>query len=98
VDELAGGELIGLAGAAQGRQHVELRRLEVVIGEGLLAGPVEVEREPGDAAEHVHGRDVHVRTFPLPCRDQAIDIVFFHGSHPSPSRFLTSRRFQRAGG
>ena len=79
VHELAGRELIGLAGAAQRRQHVELRRLEVVIGEGLLAGPVEVEREPGDAAEHVHGGDVHVRTLPLPRRDQSIDIVF----HPA---------------
>ena len=47
-----------------------------MVGEGLFSGPVEVEREPGDTAQHVHGGDVHVRTLSLPCGNQSIDIVF----------------------
>jgi hypothetical protein len=44
-DQAAGGEMVRRSGATQRREDVELPGVEVVRGEGLLAGAVEVPRE-----------------------------------------------------
>ncbi|GLX20970.1 hypothetical protein Slala01_46140 [Streptomyces lavendulae subsp. lavendulae] len=46
-----------------------------MLGEGEPAGPVEVAREPADAAEHFERFHVEVRALSPPCRDQSVDLV-----------------------
>ncbi|CAM5736791.1 hypothetical protein SBADM41S_09445 [Streptomyces badius] len=65
----------GVAGPAQRREHVELPRLQVVLGEGYAAGPVEVACQAGDAAEHLEWFHVEVGALAAPCSDQSVDLV-----------------------
>ncbi|CAM5371413.1 hypothetical protein SBADM41S_05974 [Streptomyces badius] len=74
-EELPGGELVRGAGPAQRREHVELPRLQVVLGEGYAAGPVEVACQAGDAAEHLEWFHVEVGALAAPCSDQSVDLV-----------------------
>ena len=74
-DEPAGREVVGPARPAQCGEHVELPGLELVRGERLLAGAVEVAGEARDAAEHLHGRDVDIRTLSFPGLDDGVDLV-----------------------
>ena len=65
-DELAGGELVGRTGSAQGREDVELPAVEPVLGECCPAGEVETAREPRDPAEDFERSDVEFRTLTAP--------------------------------
>ena len=75
LDELAGRELIGLACAAQGREHVEGPAVEQVLREGRPAGQVEPARQPRDPGEHLQRRHVEVGALPAPGRDDLVDVV-----------------------
>ena len=75
AQQAAGGELVGLAGAPQRGQHVELPRLDAVRGEGVAAGEVEVARQPADPGEHLDGREVEVAAFASPGLDQVVHLV-----------------------
>jgi len=78
VDELARRQLIGLAGAAQSREDVEFPGVQLVAGKGLFAGPVKVMRKARDPAQDMHGRNIHIGSFPAPCGDQSINFVLSH--------------------
>ncbi len=69
------GQLVGVAGPAQGGQHVELPDLDLVRGEGVLAGQVEVPGEPADPAEDLDRGQVEVGTLARPCLHQLVDLV-----------------------
>ena len=79
-DELARAELVRRAGAAQGRQHVELPAVEPVLGERGAAGPVEAAGQPRHAGEHLEGADVEVGTLAAPRGDDTVDIVSGHAA------------------
>src|SRR5690606_13686423 len=61
--------------AAEGREHVELPRFEPRAREGVAPRTIEVLREPGDAREHLQGREVELRMRALPRGDDAVDLV-----------------------
>ena len=44
-------------------------------GEGGPAGPVQVPREPGDAAEHLQRLDVQIGPFRVPGGDEIIHLI-----------------------
>ena len=75
LEQPARGELVRRPRAAQGREHVELPGLDVVLGEDLPAGPVEVVAQPGDPAQHLHRLQVEVGALPLPGLDEPVDLV-----------------------
>src|SRR5690606_29050572 len=75
----AGGELVRVARAAQGREHVELPGLDVVRGEGVAASQVEVTGQPRDPGEHLDGCEVEVASFTTPRLDQVVHLV----THPA---------------
>ena len=91
AQEPAGGELVRRTRTPQRGQHVELPRLDVVGGEGVAAGQVEVAGQPGDAAEDLHRTEVEVAALARPGLDQAVHFVAHAASVPDPSRILTSR-------
>jgi hypothetical protein len=80
LDELAGGQLVGVACSAQCREHIELPALEAVLGEGRPTGEVEAPREPGDAGQDFQRRHVEVGALATPRRHDAVDVV---GARPS---------------
>ncbi len=53
LHELAGGELVGLAGTAQRGEHVEGPAVELVHREGGAPGEVEAAGQPADPREHL---------------------------------------------
>src|SRR5690625_4122895 len=75
VEQAAGGQLVGLPGAPQRRQDVELPALELVGDERPAPGEVEPPGEPGDAGEDVQRPRVEIGSFPLPRRDDPVDLV-----------------------
>ena len=75
AQQRAGAELVGRPCPAQRGQHVELPRLQAVRRERGPAHPVQVPGQPGDAAEHMQRRDVQVRPFGSPARDDLVDLV-----------------------
>jgi hypothetical protein len=44
-------------------------------GEGAASGAIEMAREPGHPAEHLHGLDVEVGPLATPGADQPVDLV-----------------------
>src|SRR5690606_8925251 len=61
--------------AAEGREHVELPGFEPRAREGVAPRSIEVLREPGDAREHLQGREVEPRMRALPRGDDPVDLV-----------------------
>jgi serine/threonine-protein kinase RsbW len=74
-EQCAWRQLVGRPLPAQCRQHVEPPGLEAVAGEGGPAGPVQMPREPGDAAEHLQRLDVQIRPLRMPGADEIVDLV-----------------------
>ena len=60
---------------AQRREHVELPRLEPVLGERAAPGDVQVPGQPGDPAEHLHRLHVQVGPLRSPRGDQLVHLV-----------------------
>lgn len=87
-----GGELIGGAGPPQGRQYVELPRLQLVLGERQAPGPVKMTRQPADPTEHLEGLHVEVRALSAPRCDQPVDLVL-HDDQSSGSLDMKSLEF-----
>ncbi len=75
ADQLAGGELVGGAGATQCGEHVELPALELVLREGLGAVEVEAAGESRDPGEHLQRGDVEVGALAAPGLDDAVHVV-----------------------
>ena len=75
LHELSGRELVGLAGPAQGGEHVELPPLEAVLREGLRAVEVEPPGQPRDAREDLQRGDVEVGALAVPGLDDPVDVV-----------------------
>jgi hypothetical protein len=75
LEQPPGRELVRRPGPAQRGQHVELPRLEGVLGERLSPGPVEVVAEPADPAEHLHRPKVEVGALPAPGLDEPVHLV-----------------------
>ena len=71
----SGGEPVGLTGATQRGEHVELPALEAVAAERLATRTVEVTGQPGDPAEHLQRCDIEVGTLAPPRRDEVVDLV-----------------------
>ena len=72
------GQPVGLAGAAQRGQDIELPAGQLVRGEGVGPRAVEPLSQAGDPAHHLHRRQVQIRPFAGPCRDDAVDLVCLH--------------------
>ena len=85
ADEPAGSECVGVAGATQGRQHVELPRLQAVFGEGVPASEIQVAGQASDSAQHLHRGNVEVWTLALPGVDEPVHLVLhsLHRSQPT---------------
>jgi hypothetical protein len=54
---------------AQLAEDVELPRLQLVLGEDVPPGTIQMPGQPGNAAEDVQRLHVEVRTFGAPCLD-----------------------------
>src|ERR671912_157951 len=78
-DELAGAQLVGVSGATQCGEDVELPAVQAVVREGGATGQVEAAREPRDAGQHLEGPDVQVGSLTPPRGDDTVDIVSGHG-------------------
>ena len=61
--------------SAQGRQHVELPRLEPATRERGPPGEVKVPRQPGYPAQHLHGLDVQIGPLRVPRGHQIVYLV-----------------------
>jgi hypothetical protein len=94
------------ASAPQGRQHIELPPLQLVLGKCRSPGQIEASGQPGDARKHLQRFDIEVRELTTPRCDDPIDVVARPGwgfvpslpvelAHvinlPTASRVLTSR-------
>src|SRR5690606_10450295 len=75
LQQALGAQLVRLARAAQGGEHVELPRLEVGGAEGVTPGAVEVARESCDTAEHLHRLEVEVAALAGPRINDAVDFI-----------------------
>ena len=87
LHELSGGELVGLAGPAQGGEHVELPPLQAVLREGLRPVEVQAPGQPRDAREDVQRGDVEVGALAVPGLDDPVDVVgprLGHGGNSTP--------------
>src|SRR5690606_677515 len=92
--QLAGAQLVRRARPAQRGEHVELPRLQPVLGERGPARPVEVLGEPGHPAEHVQRAHVEVRPLLAPGPDQPVDLVL--DDRPPGARAAGPARVLRA--
>ena len=72
-------ELVRRAGAAQGRQHVEGRRIEPVPGERGALGQIDLALQLTDPADDPHRRAVEIGSFPPPLLQDLVDEV--HVAH-----------------
>ncbi len=75
AEQRAGRQLERRALPAQRGEHVELPRLEAVVGERAAPRDVQVPGEPGDPAEDLHRLDVEVGTLGLPRGHQVVHLV-----------------------
>src|SRR5215207_7384374 len=80
AQQAAGRQLVRRPGTAQGREDVELPQLDLVRGEGVPAGLVEVPGQAGDPAEDGDGREVEVRPLARPGLAEVVDVVAHAGS------------------
>ena len=74
-EQRAGGELERRPLPAQRREHVELPRFELVLGERAAPRDVQVPGQPGDPAEHLHRLHVQVGPLRPPRGDQVVHLV-----------------------
>ena len=84
AEQRARGQLERRPLPAQRGEHVELPRLEPVIGERPAPRDVQVPGQPGDPAEYLHGLDVQVRSLGPPGDHQVIHLVAQHGRLEDP--------------
>ena len=75
AEQRAGRQLERRALAAQRGEHVELPRLEAVVGERAAPRDVQVPGQPGDPAEDLHRLDVEVGTLGPPRGHQVVHLV-----------------------
>jgi hypothetical protein len=75
AEQRARGELERRPMPAQRGEHVELPRLQAVVGERAAARDVQVPGEPGDPAQHLHRLDVQVGPLRPPRGDQVVHLV-----------------------
>ncbi len=90
-------EFVRRPGATQRGQDVELPGLDLLLVEGLLAGPIEMTGESRDATEHLDRCEFEIRSLASPGLDQVVDFVS-HAGEFSRSRILTSRYMPRQDG
>ena len=83
--QLPGRELVRRARRRRSAvEHVELPRLQAVLGERQPPGPVQVPGQPAHPAEHLQRLHVEVRALAAPRSDQPVDLVL-HGDQCSGS-------------
>jgi hypothetical protein len=75
AEQRAGGQLERRPLPAQRGEHVELPRLQAMVGERAAPRDVQVPGQPGDPAEHLHRLHVEVGPLRPPRGDQLIDLV-----------------------
>ncbi|MNT48382.1 hypothetical protein D3C72_1851630 [compost metagenome] len=76
--QIAGGELKGRSGAPERSKHVEAGRGQSALGKRLFDLASDMVAQPCEAAEKAHGRNIEVRSFALPLRQNPVDVI-----HPS---------------
>src|SRR6185437_3687818 len=95
-DQLTGCQLVRWAGSTQCAQHVELVRLETVLGERRPTLAVKVPGEPGDAGQHGQRCDVQVGPLAMPRLEQRVGLVT-HAGMVSRCRDKLSRCREESG-
>ena len=95
MKQLTGREPVRRSGAAQRGQHVELPILQIMGAERIRAEAVQAPGQPADPREHLHWRNIEIRTFPSPGLDDGVDLIPAAGrSHPE-SRWLRAAEIAR---
>ena len=92
LQQLARGQLIGLARSAERGKHVELPGLQAMSAERRRPAPVEMAGQPADPRQHLHRRHVQVRPLPTPGIDEPVDLVsglLRHSANPRRRRRCT---------
>ena len=87
--QLARGQLIGVARSAERGKHVELPGLQAVGAERRRPATVEKAGQPADPRQHLHRRHVQVRPLPTPGIDEPVDLVdglLRHSANPRRRR------------
>jgi hypothetical protein len=77
--ELAGGEGVGIPGAAQGCQNVKLPRFNADGMEGASPGEIQMTSQAGDPAEYLEGADIKVWALTLPSGYEVVNFI----AHPA---------------